>query len=76
MPTMRTMTMMATTNARPIHRGDRTHSHDHVMWPVSFRAINRMVSRPENPMDTPLEVCLVSVLMACLSGSSGVVCGG
>ena len=40
-------------NARESQMGDTTQSHDQLIKPVSLRAINRMVSRPQKPM--PLE---------------------
>jgi hypothetical protein len=36
-----------------IHRGDSTQTHGQVILPVSFRPINRTVSRPGKPI--PLE---------------------
>jgi len=38
------------TTVKPIHSGESTQSHDHVMWPVSLRVMNTIVSRPRNPM--------------------------
>jgi hypothetical protein len=32
-----------------IHRGDNTHTHGHVMLPVSLRAMKTTVRRPEKP---------------------------
>ena len=34
----------------PSHKGDSTHSHDHVTWPVNLRPINRTVSSPIKPI--------------------------
>lgn len=38
------------TMAKLIHNGDKTHHHDQVIIPVSFRPMKRMVSRPAKPM--------------------------
>ena len=37
-------------NARESQMGDKTQIHDQLIKPVSLRAINRMVSRPQKPM--------------------------
>lgn len=53
--------------ASPIHSGLRTHSHDHAINPVSFRAINRRVNRPVNPGPTFTDTSLVLlILFPCL----------
>lgn len=53
MPKM--MASTATSSTTPIHSGESTHIHDHVMYPVNFRPMNRMVKRPTNPIP-PLEL--------------------
>jgi len=45
---------LAKPTARAIHNGDKTHNQDHVMQPVSFKPMNRTVSKPQKP--TPLEL--------------------
>ena len=44
-------------NARESQMGDKTQIHGQLIKPVSLRAINRMVSRPQKPM--PLESRMV-----------------
>jgi len=39
-----------------IHTGERTHTHDHVITPQSFKTINTTVRTPVNPI--PLAVVL------------------
>jgi len=39
----------------PIHKGDSTHTHDHVILPRSFKVIKTIASNPKNPI--PLDVC-------------------
>jgi hypothetical protein len=39
-----------TNRLKPKIIGDRTQNHDQVMKPVSFRAINRIVSQPRKPI--------------------------
>lgn len=41
---------IANPRAKLIHRGDRTHSHDHVINPVSLRPMKSTVKRPANPI--------------------------
>lgn len=60
-----------------IQIGERTHHHDQVMWPVSFRPIKRMVRRPVNPIppeeedDEELRDIVVSLLQKYYKASKG-----
>ena len=36
-------------NAGPTHNGDKTHYHDHAIYPVSFNPMNRTARSEENP---------------------------
>ena len=42
--------MMSRASKKLIHRGERTHSHDQAMTPVSLRVMKTMVSKPAKPM--------------------------
>jgi len=61
-PTMIRIVNMTRATATEIHSGERTHHHDHVIYPVSFNPINSTVSRPVNP--NPL-LLLLDSLIAC-----------
>jgi hypothetical protein len=50
---MHTTARIVRTTKIEIQIGDRTHHHDQSICPVNFRQINKMVSKPPNPM--PLE---------------------
>jgi hypothetical protein len=44
------MIKMLTATKKLIQSGLRTQIHDHVMWPVSFSAMKRIVKRPTKPI--------------------------
>jgi hypothetical protein len=50
MAMMSTIARIARTIRALIHRGDNTQIQGQVMWPVSFRPINRTVRRPVKPI--------------------------
>jgi hypothetical protein len=44
------MVIKDTPRVNPIHSGERTHSQDQLIYPVSFNPINRMVNIPAKPI--------------------------
>ena len=58
---MRTTTRMVMARAALIQSGEITHTHGHVIYPVSFRTIKTIVSSPAKPMPLLLDV-LVSLI--------------
>lgn len=53
---------MAMTSSGLIQSGDSTHHHDHEMYPVSFSAMNKIVSKPVKPMPPLAAVDLSDML--------------
>ena len=37
------------------HKGASTHTHDHLIYPRSLRAMNKIVSKPINPIPDELD---------------------
>ena len=58
--------MTANTIASGIQMGASTHHHDQEMIPPSFSPMNRIASRPKNPMP-PFEVLLLPILICMAS---------
>lgn len=52
-----------TPTARPIQSGESTHTHDHVITPVSLRTINTIVKRPVKPIPVPVLLLLLLLLI-------------
>ena len=49
-----------------IQIGANTHNQDQVITPVNFNVINRIANSPENPIDTPEPVDLLSDIIIIL----------
>ena len=45
-----TITVIPTTTVNGIHRGDKTHTQDHVTYLVNLSPMNKIVNNPANPM--------------------------
>jgi hypothetical protein len=58
-------TMTPILESAEIHRGDNTHHHDHDTLPVSFKPMNKIVSKPTNPILGDEEL-LVSAIVTLL----------
>jgi len=58
--TIRTMNTMMIANS--IHKGDKTHHHDHVMAPVSFNTIKTIARSPEKLIPELLLLLLTLLL--------------
>ena len=44
------------TTANGIHRGERTHHHDHVIVPISLSVMKTIVNRPPKPIEPLVEL--------------------
>jgi len=60
---IRAIAMINRTKAKLIQMGDRTHHHDHAIYPVSFRPMKSTVKRPTNPMPPDDVVVLLLILL-------------
>ncbi len=54
------------TNIADIQIGESTHTHDHAITPVNFRAMKRIVRRPTNPIPPELALLLDELLLLVL----------
>ena len=61
---------IATASRALIHRGDSTHTHGQVIYPVSLRPINKTVRRPGKPIPEEEEEELLDMVV------SLIICSG